>query len=692
MAQKREDRNEQLEILRLLKKQEEKKNRDGGPVDDGVDAVLLRTNMISKALQQMLAADISQKADKGRNKDKWNVASTAAVEGAGAGLPSWAWQDLTGGLPLPTSGRSVLPKVAPLQMTQGVPVNTPAQTHSLYEDRKLTAVTQYSEPSTETPGIPNPLGLAGEYSFAVNSSPEQQLAIEDKRRQRAARRLYESQARRQQTAKGIAKRRAQEKAKTDFWKMVNREQGRFDRDKALESEDRAQARQSNDWMEVEENGEISSPLPPGLPTPFTASLKQATEDRKRQRLADIAEARKGLSGTLPSVGAPPLPTPRPVQKGFLHSLKQTLFGNADELAGDETADARDKAEQLAYEYKQGKRKQKQLNRRTQQAMLDREVAQLEGKDLEPYDKKLEKAQHFSKLHAQQVTKTEKELEDAKQTLAAIGRKNAVAQAGQGMGQLGQLANALGMGATGQILQHGQKVAQARAAGLPTPGGIGLVGAGLGQMSGGAGQAVNSQQLGGNIAGAGQMLGGAGLIAAGAVGGPFGMAIGAAATVAGTFAKGLGDSLEALRKWNDGLLEGNLKFAEYSAAMSMVAAKQMTDEIQLSQERGDRRAGPAAAQQEGRMQLERSLAPLEDSIQNIYSMFSGAGSSWLAEKINLITVAVTFVAEKLGLNNLLPVSFNTPGQLADADPDLQNRFNPPAPPPAPVINGRPGRFP
>lgn len=90
-------------------------------------------------------------------------------------------------------------------------------------------------------------------------------------------------------------------------------------------------------------------------------------------------------------------------------------------------------------------------------------------------------------------------------------------------------------------------------------------------------------------------------------GPAGKAI----QFAGKLGDALGQSIEKLRKWNDVLHEGNMRFADFSGAMAAVAAKQAIRDVQLNIERGDRLARSADYLAEQKSQMERNLSQPED---------------------------------------------------------------------------------
>jgi hypothetical protein len=131
---------------------------------------------------------------------------------------------------------------------------------------------------------------------------------------------------------------------------------------------------------------------------------------------------------------------------------------------------------------------------------------------------------------------------------------------------------------------------------------------------------------------GAHLGGAVQNVGAGIGGPVGGVI----EKFGELAKKLGESLEKLRKWNDQLYQANIQFAEYSGGMAAVKAEQEVRQIQLEQERGDRRAGAARYQAEGAMELEQKTVPIEDLGARVKGY-------------------VTFAADKVVAGLLTPVS-------------------------------------
>ena len=143
-----------------------------------------------------------------------------------------------------------------------------------------------------------------------------------------------------------------------------------------------------------------------------------------------------------------------------------------------------------------------------------------------------------------------------------------------------------------------------------------VGAGFGQMTN-----VFRNERAGNIVGD----------AAGAAGDILGTAgpLGAAAGGVLKFGEVVATSIERLRDWNNELHAADLKFAEFSGSMTRVMVERQIRDMQLSQERGERRAASAQGREEESSRLDRNLAILEDGFANI----KNAIATQLMGKIN-----------------------------------------------------------
>jgi hypothetical protein len=87
-----------------------------------------------------------------------------------------------------------------------------------------------------------------------------------------------------------------------------------------------------------------------------------------------------------------------------------------------------------------------------------------------------------------------------------------------------------------------------------------------------------------------------------------------------FAEAIYSTIKTVRDWGDNLAAANEKFAEFSPAMAAVAARQQVRDINLSRERGERRAGAAEELNVARNELNRRIAVIEDSIVNKLTPF------------------------------------------------------------------------
>lgn len=91
-----------------------------------------------------------------------------------------------------------------------------------------------------------------------------------------------------------------------------------------------------------------------------------------------------------------------------------------------------------------------------------------------------------------------------------------------------------------------------------------------------------------------------------------------------------ESIDKLRAWNDKLHEGNMRFAEFSAAMSRVEAQQEVRDIKESQRRGDRRAKSAEYLAEQKSRLSQSISPAEDAWANLKNWGTGYFNKIIAD--------------------------------------------------------------
>lgn len=96
-----------------------------------------------------------------------------------------------------------------------------------------------------------------------------------------------------------------------------------------------------------------------------------------------------------------------------------------------------------------------------------------------------------------------------------------------------------------------------------------------------------------------------------------------------------EASDRLREWAKGMHDANMQFAEFSAVMTEVQVEQRVRNIELSQQRGERRAASAKTLAEGRSRLESSVAPWEDLWARIKGEFTGQVLSYLGMAVELI---------------------------------------------------------
>lgn len=101
------------------------------------------------------------------------------------------------------------------------------------------------------------------------------------------------------------------------------------------------------------------------------------------------------------------------------------------------------------------------------------------------------------------------------------------------------------------------------------------------------------------------------------------------------------SIDKLEKWNDGLKQANFQFAEFSGSMASVKAQSDARQIQLSQERGERRAWTAGLQAEAADNLEKETAIFKDA-------FSGAKDLVSFGLTSITSLAVKSLKEVTGI--------------------------------------------
>lgn len=116
--------------------------------------------------------------------------------------------------------------------------------------------------------------------------------------------------------------------------------------------------------------------------------------------------------------------------------------------------------------------------------------------------------------------------------------------------------------------------------------------------------------------------------------------GKAVAVIAKFGEALFKSVERLRDWNDRLHQADMRFAYVSASMARVQAEHEIRQIQLDQERGERRADTARSRTEASDRLNRTLARYEDMQANFQNKM-------VAKLLDFTNGVVT------GLEKLLP---------------------------------------
>ena len=92
------------------------------------------------------------------------------------------------------------------------------------------------------------------------------------------------------------------------------------------------------------------------------------------------------------------------------------------------------------------------------------------------------------------------------------------------------------------------------------------------------------------------------------------------------------------------VQGTKKFAEFSSAMAGVSARQEVRDIQLSRDRGDRRAESADYLAESKSKLAQETAPIEDAMANAKNWVTGFFADQFAELLK----PVNEILKKLGL--------------------------------------------
>lgn len=149
----------------------------------------------------------------------------------------------------------------------------------------------------------------------------------------------------------------------------------------------------------------------------------------------------------------------------------------------------------------------------------------------------------------------------------------------------------------------------------------------GKVAGGAAGVVGGAAFGGPI----------GAFAGGLLGAKLGGKVGefAGGTAFGAVAPGewAVKATARLRDFADNLERANMQFAQFSGAMGQVAAEQEMREMQLSRERGDRRASTAGYSAEAAFKNKKTMAGFEDLQANMNNLVSGFANNLLNKLIN-----------------------------------------------------------
>lgn len=140
--------------------------------------------------------------------------------------------------------------------------------------------------------------------------------------------------------------------------------------------------------------------------------------------------------------------------------------------------------------------------------------------------------------------------------------------------------------------------------------------------------------------------------------------------------------DRLKMWSEQLHYANMRFAEFSGAMAAVQAEQEVRDIQLSVERGQRRAASARYLAEGKSTLERSTAPYEDFAANIRNTAGGFLDKYFAKAFDFFSVIPT------AGNAFLDWVRGNPG---NRDTDVENWLRRAGQGGVHDANGRPNRF-
>lgn len=127
-------------------------------------------------------------------------------------------------------------------------------------------------------------------------------------------------------------------------------------------------------------------------------------------------------------------------------------------------------------------------------------------------------------------------------------------------------------------------------------------------------------------------------------GAVGMAGRAAGAIAGPLmlVEGIAKASVALKEWTNHLHEANIKFADFSAAMSRVQYESELRQIHLSRIRGERRAQSAQYLAEEKDALATAMAPIEDAIDNVKNYVVGAMAETLTGSFKTLNKMLEFL--------------------------------------------------
>lgn len=105
------------------------------------------------------------------------------------------------------------------------------------------------------------------------------------------------------------------------------------------------------------------------------------------------------------------------------------------------------------------------------------------------------------------------------------------------------------------------------------------------------------------------------------------------------------SVDKLQQWTATLHNSNMVFAEFSASMAHVQAKQMVRDIDYSRDRGEARADSADKLAEGMSELRNAMAPMSDGLANLKNNIGASISKTLADMLNTINDLFDFLRSK-----------------------------------------------